>query len=109
MFTEVHLIKSGSQTRIQYPEIRIVDNAQMYLSLRASFSKTTSGIMELLLCALEGLYGAEILISERQGQCLLGMMVLTSVLKAHVVQHPYNINDETGGDGGDLGIRHIAV
>lgn len=58
MFVEVLLIKSGGQTRTQYPEVRIVDNAQMYLRIRASFSKTISGIKELLLCAFEGLYGA---------------------------------------------------
>lgn len=61
MFMEVLLIKSGGQIRTLDPEVRIVDNAQTYLSRRASFFKTISGIKELLLCAFEGLYGAEIL------------------------------------------------
>lgn len=62
MFTEVLLIKSGGQIRTLDPEVRLVDNAQTYLSRRASFFETLSGIKELLLCALEGLYGAEIFI-----------------------------------------------
>lgn len=92
---EVLLVNSDDQTSTQYPEVRTVDNAQMYLSIRVSFSKTISGIKELLLCAFEGLFGAEILISEGQGKRPLGMMVLTQGLKVHVAQHPVNINNET--------------
>lgn len=102
--------KSGGQTRTQDLEVSIVDNAQMYLSIRASFSKTVSGIKELLLCAFEGSYGAEIFISDGQDQYLLGMMVLTPVLKARVVQHPCKLNDEPSRWGwGRLGIRHVPV
>lgn len=110
MFTEVLLIKRGGQTRTQDLEVRTVDNAQVYLSIRASFSKTVSGIKELLLCAFEGSYGAEIFISDGQDQYLLGMMVLTPVLKARVVQHPCNLNDELSRwEWGGLGIRHVPV
>lgn len=81
---EVLLINSDGQTSTQYPEVKTVDNAQAYLSIRASFSKTTSGIKELLLCAFEGLFGAEILISEGQGKHPVGMVVLRQGLKVHV-------------------------
>lgn len=66
---------------------------------RDVFSKTTSGVKELLLCRFEELFGAEILISEdfiseRQGQCLLGMILVKQGLKTHVARHPFNINNE---------------
>lgn len=57
MFMEVLPAESGGQTSTGYPEVRIVDDAQMYLIVRASFSKNISGIKELLLCAFEGCLG----------------------------------------------------
>lgn len=64
--------KSGGQTSTEYPEVRIVESAQMYLIIRPSFfkkkkkeeRKTISGIKELLLCSFEELFGAEIVINE---------------------------------------------
>ena len=63
--------KSGGQTSTEYPEVRIVESAQMYLIIRPSFfkkkkkeRKTISGIKGLLLCSFEGLFGAEIVINE---------------------------------------------
>ena len=34
MFKELLLIKSGGQMGTQYPEVRTVDNVQMYLNIK---------------------------------------------------------------------------